>query len=244
MARLGESDFSRALAVLEAAGEVEGAVAFPEQVLETLRDLVPCDVVAFHERSSSPDRVLVFTGEPRGMVTSEVRAAHRRLRHEDPVHPAAAARTITDVVSMREFRRRPFYAEVHRPLGVEHLLWLYLEPAQSDARLEFDRSDCNFTDRDRRVLDVLLPHLRQNLRRAQLRRPTADRATPLTPREREVIACVADGRTNAEIGLLLDISPETVRKHLENTYEKLGVHTRTGAVAAVFGVAGDSPRKR
>jgi DNA-binding CsgD family transcriptional regulator len=32
----------------------------------------------------------------------------------------------------------------------------------------------------------------------------------------------------------LGISPETVRKHLENAYEKLGVHTRTGAVAALF----------
>jgi hypothetical protein len=33
----------------------------------------------------------------------------------------------------------------------------------------------------------------------------------------------------------LGISPETVRKQLENAYEKLGVHTRTGAVAATFG---------
>jgi DNA-binding CsgD family transcriptional regulator len=30
------------------------------------------------------------------------------------------------------------------------------------------------------------------------------------------------------------ISPGTVRKHLENAYERLGVHTRTGAVAAAF----------
>jgi hypothetical protein len=34
-------------------------------------------------------------------------------------------------------------------------------------------------------------------------------------------------------GLLLWISPGTVRKHLENAYDKLGVHTRTGAVAAL-----------
>ena len=33
---------------------------------------------------------------------------------------------------------------------------------------------------------------------------------------------------------MLWISPGTVRKHLENVYEKLGVHTRTGAIAAVF----------
>jgi DNA-binding CsgD family transcriptional regulator len=50
-----------------------------------------------------------------------------------------------------------------------------------------------------------------------------------------VIAHVAEGRTNGEIGHLLSISPGTVRKHLENTYEKLGVHTRLAAVAVVFG---------
>ena len=45
---------------------------------------------------------------------------------------------------------------------------------------------------------------------------------------------VAAGKTNAEIARLLRISPGTVRKHLENTYGKLGVHTRTAAVAALF----------
>ena len=52
-------------------------------------------------------------------------------------------------------------------------------------------------------------------------------------REREVLEHVAAGRTNAEVAALLRISPETVRKHLENAYRKLGVHTRTGAVAAM-----------
>jgi DNA-binding CsgD family transcriptional regulator len=57
----------------------------------------------------------------------------------------------------------------------------------------------------------------------------------LTPRERAVLAHVADGRTNGELAQLLGISPLTVRKHLENVYEKLDVHTRTAAVAAAFG---------
>ena len=45
---------------------------------------------------------------------------------------------------------------------------------------------------------------------------------------------VAQGMTNMEVAKMLWISPGTVRKHLENVYEKLGVHTRTGAIAAVF----------
>jgi DNA-binding CsgD family transcriptional regulator len=38
-------------------------------------------------------------------------------------------------------------------------------------------------------------------------------------------------RTSAEVASLLWISPLTVRRHLENVYEKLGVHTRTAAAA-------------
>jgi DNA-binding CsgD family transcriptional regulator len=53
----------------------------------------------------------------------------------------------------------------------------------------------------------------------------------LTRREVEVLTWVTDGKTNAEIGEILDTSPRTVQKHLEHIFEKLGVETRT-AVAA------------
>lgn len=58
----------------------------------------------------------------------------------------------------------------------------------------------------------------------------------LTPREREVLAWVARGKTNAEIARLLWLAPGTVRKHLENVYAKLGVSTRTAAVAQFLGL--------
>jgi DNA-binding CsgD family transcriptional regulator len=53
----------------------------------------------------------------------------------------------------------------------------------------------------------------------------------LTAREQEVLTWVARGHTNAEIAETLWLSPGTVRKHLENAFEKLGVRTRTAAVA-------------
>jgi DNA-binding CsgD family transcriptional regulator len=58
----------------------------------------------------------------------------------------------------------------------------------------------------------------------------------LTAREREVLGWVARGRTNAEIAAHLWISPLTVGKHLENVYVKLGVRTRTAAVARFTGL--------
>jgi DNA-binding CsgD family transcriptional regulator len=54
----------------------------------------------------------------------------------------------------------------------------------------------------------------------------------LTRREREVLELVAEGLTNAQIAARLWISCKTVGHHLESTYAKLGVHTRTAAVRA------------
>ena len=57
----------------------------------------------------------------------------------------------------------------------------------------------------------------------------------LTAREREVLTWVARGKTNTEIAQLLWLAPSTVSKHLENVYAKLGVNTRTAAVARFLG---------
>ena len=57
------------------------------------------------------------------------------------------------------------------------------------------------------------------------------RPLPLTSREHEVVLLVAEGLTNADIARQLWISPGTVRRHLENVFAKLDVHTRTAAVA-------------
>jgi DNA-binding CsgD family transcriptional regulator len=61
------------------------------------------------------------------------------------------------------------------------------------------------------------------------------RKSRLTPREREVLDLVSVGLTNAQVAAVLWIAPGTVRRHLENVFAKLGVHTRTAAVARLRG---------
>ena len=51
----------------------------------------------------------------------------------------------------------------------------------------------------------------------------------LTPREAEVLFWVAQGKTNAEIGLILDAAASTVKKHVERILEKLEVENRQSA---------------
>jgi pimeloyl-ACP methyl ester carboxylesterase/DNA-binding CsgD family transcriptional regulator len=52
----------------------------------------------------------------------------------------------------------------------------------------------------------------------------------LSPREREILALIADGLGNAQIGEQLSISEKTVRNHASNIFDKLGVWTRAQAI--------------
>ncbi|WP_281168898.1 helix-turn-helix domain-containing protein [Gordonia aichiensis] len=65
-------------------------------------------------------------------------------------------------------------------------------------------------------------------------RRTSHRGAPpafLTPREREVLAQMTTGATNAQIARALVISEETVKSHLKQISKKLGTSTRSAAVA-------------
>jgi DNA-binding NarL/FixJ family response regulator len=61
--------------------------------------------------------------------------------------------------------------------------------------------------------------------------PVAEGMDSLTPRERDLLVLLADGRTNAQIARELGISLNTVKFHLKNLYEKLAVSNRAQAVA-------------
>jgi len=51
----------------------------------------------------------------------------------------------------------------------------------------------------------------------------ADRLAALTPRERDVLSLLAQGRSNAAIAAALFISPKVVEKHVANIFDKLGL---------------------
>jgi DNA-binding NarL/FixJ family response regulator len=63
---------------------------------------------------------------------------------------------------------------------------------------------------------------------AALRAPRVGAVT-LTPREREVLALIADGRSNQQIATALVVSERTARTHVSNILAKLGVASRTQA---------------
>jgi len=61
--------------------------------------------------------------------------------------------------------------------------------------------------------------------------PREDLRDELTPREREVLRLIATGARNKEIGQRLSISEKTVKFHIANIFQKLGVESRTEAMS-------------
>jgi len=63
----------------------------------------------------------------------------------------------------------------------------------------------------------------------------------LTTRERQIIALLSKALSNKEIAQAMNLSPETVKSHLQRIYTKLGVGSRTEALRLFFQHAKDTP---
>ena len=94
---------------------------------------------------------------------------------------------------------------------------------------------------------LLSPGITRHLIEAFVQRPTetrhphASRIEVLTDRERDVLALVSEGLSNAEIGRELYLSPSTVKDHVSTVLGKLGVTSRVRAalVAQLAGLGRD-----
>ena len=73
---------------------------------------------------------------------------------------------------------------------------------------------------------------------ASTRAPESDLIEPLSERELQVLELIAKGLTNPEIASRLYVSLHTIKAHAQHIYGKLGVHSRTQAVARAraFGI--------
>lgn len=171
-----------------------------------------------------------------GRDTTQFEEATHRHCNENPMGDPIRFRErrvlkLSDFFTRAQLRRLDFYVEVWHPLGIDDALRMWLPAPPGRAYVLFlERGGRPFCDRDRTLLELLRPHLIQFRVNAALR-GRANGAAGLTEREAEVLGWVGNGKTNGEIAAVLHVSPHTVRKHLENVFEKLGVHTRTAAAA-------------
>ncbi len=141
--------------------------------------------------------------------------------------------------SARQWHSTGMHSDIYRPLDIDHVLQLCLPtapqpPAGTRRTIRlclFRGPGQDFSERDRALLTLLRPHLHQAYLDAERRR----RGTPqLTPRQWELLHLVAAGYTNGQIARRLGLSEGTVRTHLQNTYTRLNVSSRTAAATHAF----------
>ena len=216
----------------------DGFDPFPRSVLLDLAQLIPSDACVGYQEAEVASRFRVVElveviGTPPSQKTEH---AFHTLGWQNPMHCRLHAREkgvvrLSDLLKRRQKLELEYNDVVWRPHGIDDALRIWLPAPPGRARSVYlERGEKNYTVRERTLFALLRPHLDRMRINAESRRRIGN-GRGLTPREAEVLGWVARGKTNVEIGAALFISPQTVRKHLENIFEKLGVRTRTAAAA-------------
>jgi LuxR family quorum sensing-dependent transcriptional regulator len=111
---------------------------------------------------------------------------------------------------------RGFLVPIHGPTGYE-------------AGVSLGGVDLDLNARSKPTLHLMAMYAFERIRR--LLNPAPDSPSPLTQREREVLAWASQGKSAWEIGEILHIAQRTAEQHLANAARKLGAVNRTHTVA-------------
>ncbi|HTU72134.1 MAG TPA: helix-turn-helix transcriptional regulator [Trebonia sp.] len=241
----------RVAAVLPALYAICSAEAFPARAVSVATGLIGGDKGEFTQVDLDSGDVRVYV-DPEPSVLQGLAPARASFMHQHPVlnyffshQTAQGTRLISDFLSQAEFHRLGIYGEFFSHLDVEDQMSVMASApgSRSPAGVSVDRGRPGFWDDDRVLLDLLQPHLIAAQSNAILfsqalsggSGPAAlsgpDSLDRLSDRQRNVLALIALGLTNAEIAKELWLSEGTVRKHAENIRLTLGVRTRTAAAA-------------
>ena len=250
MARLSRADLAAALAF---AAELGDAARDPARadvwILEQFFRHVGCDLATYSQHGDAPRSAPIHdtdlptrVGEwsPTDHEWDVIEAEHPFCQYAYRTgNDYFAPLRVTDVVDIREFRRTEYF-ERFVPVSHPHKIQTRM-PGEGGTCwvIDIERGGRNFSERDLALVAAMRPSLiayesyramAVALDRVRSAIPTGTSAR-LTARETEVLDLVAAGETNATIAERLWISPGTVKKHLENIYEKLDVGSRTAALA-------------
>ena len=227
---LSDRDVRTMLRVADPDDPAPSPGAVPWSVLHGLKALIPCDAIAFFQLDS--DRRTMPWGQdlPRDGESDEAAfwrhyADCQPCSYPDDSGDLSRVTTFSDFYTLRELKKTGMYADYLRPNGVQREIMLCLpSPARRTVRLVLFRGrGSDFGERDRALLTLLRPHLH--------RLRDTPSATNLTDRQRQLLGLVAAGYTNGQIARRLGLADSTVRKHLENVFDRLQVHSRAAAVA-------------
>lgn len=242
---LTDADVRDLLSVLEPPSSADEGDIFYTEVLQGLRELIPCDDMTFQLMDVAEQRLRTHCVSDDGLRRDEsVGAADeftamfwQEFWNDDGC--AFGQRTgdfatvirLSDSWTEREYAGTPL-GSLFAAEGVRHYAQVPMTPlGLTDRRLLlFRTSGPDFTERELMMLRLARPHLAE----LHVRRDRELRGEPnLTPRQWEILRQVATGASNTQIARASGVSEATVRKHLENIFLRLHVASRTEAVARV-----------
>ena len=220
--------------------------AFPTHLFGVLAELLPGTLASFDfvDLASGRTESHIAPAALAGLTISELEARVRAYLWQHPVLAHWRGGTLTevlqptDLISQRQFRRTDFYALCFRPAGMEYQIAAGLSwPGRIGGFTVNRPRSRNFTGPEIALVQRLRPHVERAfamaLRAAALPVSPAVTVAGLTARQSEVLRWLGVGKRNAEIAVILGISSRTVDKHVEHLFGKLGVETRSAAVAAL-----------
>jgi DNA-binding CsgD family transcriptional regulator len=230
----------RAVGALREARHGDDVVLADPAVAKSLLDVIPAEFATFTDLDIRGQRVAAavelvdqdYPEEPFGQFWDHFWGSLTCSYTEQIPRLRTEVMSTGDFYSDRQWHSTGMYAEVLHPAGVEKELLIPLQaPPGIARRLVFFRGPRGaFTDDERDAAVLLQPHICQALR-SQARLSAARR---LTARQLQLLELVVAGHDNSTVARRLGLSPGTVRKHLENTYARLGVTSRTAAAAQAF----------
>ena len=137
-----------------------------------------------------------------------------------------------DFCSLADWLAHPMHVVVH-PEEFDELVVSFPDGSGKTVRLLFPRGPgAMFGDREKLAMRLLAPHLESLLLVARAAPPV--QRLPITDRQWQILERVRLGLANKQIAHELELSPATVRKHLENVFRSLDVQSRGAAVHVAF----------
>ncbi|HET7072401.1 MAG TPA: LuxR C-terminal-related transcriptional regulator [Nocardioides sp.] len=242
-----DTDVGDLLDVLERCEPAAADDIFYAGVLAGLRELIPCDDITFQLMDVAEQRVNLLCVTDDGVQREECHGAEdeflrlfwRQFWEEDGCAGPLSTGDYVTVLHQAETWSTRAYADTplgsqFAAMGVKDEVLVPMTPLGGiDRRLLLFRNagSPEFSEREKGMLALARPHIAE----LHTRRDRELRGEPhLTPRQWEVLRRVATGASNTQIARALGVSEATVRKHLENVFVRLGVQSRTEAVARVL----------
>ena len=184
---------------------------------------------------------------PRDMAKLAEPLAHYRMHNPLTAlaieSPVIEARTFHDCFGSKELSRNPFHAEISVPMSAAQTLAVEVQGAAEGDEIialgvgrekrGFDEKDRYWMNRMKWAVDPILRYLREqeaaNAQISAVSRRLDPESLPFTARENEVFHWLQAGKRNKEIGIILECSESTIKKHIASILRKVGAETRTAA---------------